>query len=286
MKLLSDAFKAALEKEVLTLTWCWLVERKDGVKLGFTAFDLPLLIDGVVYQPTTGFSPGAIQTSQGTDNIDTQNLAGILDATGISERDLNAGLHDCAKVRIFLVDYTNSPTDIDLVPPRHLEMSMGLFSGIKKSDRGFEIQTKSKLSLMENNIGEATSQTCRTWLGSPACGVNLAPYTHNLTVTAIANNRIFAVDGDLADKYFDRGRLIFTSGENNGVERDIAFYVANQIILLEPLPFAVFPGDTLTAIAGCAKTKLACLRYNNVRRFQGEPDIPTNDKIIDTPTER
>ena len=255
-------------------------------KLGFTSFDLPLEIDGVVYRPTTGFSKSAIQISQGTENGDSQDLGGILDATGISARDLTAGFYDCATVRIFLVDYTSLPTNLDLVPPQHLEMPTGLFSGIKRNPRGFTIQTKSKLSLLENNIGEITSQTCRATFGDADCGVNLTPYSQNLEVTAITNNRIFTIDGNLPPKYFDGGRLTFTGGENDGVERDIVFYVNKQMVLLEPMPFNVFPGDTLTAVAGCAKTKLACLRYNNVRRFQGEADVPTEDKIVDTPTQR
>ncbi|MGK7895278.1 MAG: DUF2163 domain-containing protein, partial [Xenococcus sp. (in: cyanobacteria)] len=59
MKILDPAFQEAISLPITTITWCWLIERLDGVKLGFTSFDLPLTIDGIVYEPTIGFAPSA-----------------------------------------------------------------------------------------------------------------------------------------------------------------------------------------------------------------------------------
>lgn len=283
MKSLNSAFKIALSHTTLTLAWCWLIERSDGIKLGFTSFDLPLEIDGITYHGITGFTPGAAQQSIGLDRLDSQNLIGILDNTQISSKDLSLGLYDGAKVRRFLVDYTDLPTDLDATNPKHLELPWSFFASIKRNPYGFEVQTSDDLSLLDNQVGKTTSQTCRTNLGSATCRVNLANYTHNLRVTGAVNDRILTVNGNLRDKYFDDGRLTFTSGLNDNLRSDIAFYKDNKIILFNPTPFTIAVGDTLTAIAGCAKTKLACIKYNNFINFQGEPDIPTTDLAINTP---
>ena len=51
MKTLDPVFQNAITQKVTTIAWCWLIERLDGVKLGFTSFDLPLPIDGVIPNP-------------------------------------------------------------------------------------------------------------------------------------------------------------------------------------------------------------------------------------------
>ena len=284
MKVLDPTLKEALSQKTLTLAWCWLITRVDGQQLGFTSLDVSFVIDGVTYLGTTGFNPGAAQQSQGVDRLDSQNLKGILDNSGISKAEIQSGIFNNAQVRKFLVDYTNLPSTLNLDPPKHLELSVSYIGSIKQNSLGYELQTKDNLSKLDNQIGTTTSKTCRANLGDDRCRVDLAPYTHNLTVTGVINRRIFNVDGSLADKYFDRGRLQFSSGANNRLHRDIAFYVGNQIVLFQPAPFDITIGDTLTAIAGCAKTKLACIRFGNFANFDGEPDIPVTDIAVNTPT--
>ncbi|MFM6006729.1 MAG: phage BR0599 family protein, partial [Sphaerospermopsis kisseleviana] len=43
---------------------------------------------------------------------------------------------------------------------------------------------------------------------------------------------------------------------------------------------SVQAGDTLTAVAGCAKTIDACKSFNNIINYQGEPHIPGEDKFL------
>ena len=129
---------------------------------------------------------------------------------------------------------------MSLNPPKHLELPAGHLAESKRSSLGYEIKVKSDLSFLDNQIGETTSKTCRADLGDDRCRANLAPFTHSLNIVAVTNNRVFDIDGSLPDKYFDRGRLRFTSGINNGIYRDIGFYFGNKIILSPvPAPFKV-----------------------------------------------
>lgn len=256
--------------------------------LGFTSLDLPFVIDGVTYLPYTGFDPGAAQTSNDLGSVDSQQLKGLLGASGISKSELASGIYEYATVRRFLVDYTNLPNSLSLNPPKHLELPSGHLAESKRNPLGYEIKVKDDLSYLDNQIGVTTTKTCRANLGDDRCRVDLAPFTHNLTVIATGSRRSFDIDGTLPAKYFDRGRLQFTSGANNGLHRDIGFYFGNKIILSPvPAPFEIAVGDTIRAVAGCSKTKLACItKFRNFANFVGEPDVPTTDLAVDTPKKR
>jgi hypothetical protein len=61
----STTLKTHLTAEVTTLALCWKVVRKDGVTSGFTSFSRDLVVDGITYKASTGFTPTAIETSAG-----------------------------------------------------------------------------------------------------------------------------------------------------------------------------------------------------------------------------
>ena len=246
---LDPTFKASLSKIPSTICWCWLITRRDGGMIGFTSLDVPIAIGGVTYYGTTGFNPGAAQQSQGVDKVDSQTLKGILDRSGISKADLSSGIYDGAQVRRFLVDYTNLPSSLDLDPAKHRELPIALIGSKKQNNLGYELQIKDLISKLDNKIGTVTTKTCRANLGDGNCGVDLAPFTHNLSVTGGNDRRVFSIDGNFANQYFDQGRLQFTSGANQGLHLDIAYYTNNQIILAVPAPFAIAPGDNITELS-------------------------------------
>ncbi|MEL6493930.1 MAG: DUF2163 domain-containing protein [Cyanobacteria bacterium J06623_7] len=284
---LDPAFKESLTKAALSLCWCWLIIRRDGAMIGFTSFDLDLVIDDVTYRGTTGFDPGAAQTSSGVDKVDSQNLKGILDASGISKAEIDSGIYDGAIVRRFIVDYQNLPSSLATFPPKHRELPTSYIGSKKLNNLGYELQTKDLIGLLENQIGVVTTKRCRNNLGDNDCRKDLTNFTHGLTVTAVIDRRVFSVDGDLPDNYFDLGRLQFTGGANTGLHLDVIFYSDNQIVLSIPAPFEIAIGDTLTAVAGCDGTERTCIvRFQNYRNFMGEPKVPTTDLDLNTPSRR
>jgi uncharacterized phage protein (TIGR02218 family) len=288
VKSLDPNFKKALIQPNLTFCWCWLITRTDGLMVGFTSIDLELAIASVVYRPFTGFDPGAAQWSEGLDKTDSQTLAGILDQSGISRAELLSGVYTGAEVRRFLVNYLDPPVSFEISrtnPLKFIELPRGYIAEIKSNNLGYEIKVKDELSLLDRPIGTNTSMTCRCNLGDDRCRVNLTPFTWQVTVTEVESRRNFKILGNFPDNYFDRGRLKFTSGNNAQIHRDIGFHVGSSLILYEPLPFEINVGDTLTVISGCVKTELACVvKFRNFANFQGEPDIPTTDLAINTPS--
>ena len=93
-----------LDGELTTLAFCWKLERRDGICLGFTTHDRDVLVDGLSYRAAPGMLPSAISLSDGFD-AEALEVAGALTSDAISEKDLNEGRWDGAAVSIFLLDW-------------------------------------------------------------------------------------------------------------------------------------------------------------------------------------
>lgn len=81
-----------------------------------------------------------------------------------------------------------------------------------------------------------------------------------------------------ADGYFSLGRLVMTSGANNGVSRTIKIYAnaSGAVVLSHPFPNAIASGDTFTAFPGCDLTRGAngCTKFNNLVNYKGTDFVP------------
>lgn len=90
--------------------------------------------------------------------------------------------------------------------------------------------------------------------------------------TTLFNTNLTAVDDDFA-----LGRIVFTSGPNNGVSRGVKTYknASGAITLILPLPAAPAVGNTFTIYPGCDLTFNRCnTRFSNSIHFRGEDLIP------------
>ena len=93
-----------LQPDLTTIAFCWRIERRDGIALGFTTHDRDLAIDGLVYRAAPGMLPSAVALSDGFEP-DTLDVSGALTSDAISDADLKAGRWDGAAVTIFMVDW-------------------------------------------------------------------------------------------------------------------------------------------------------------------------------------
>ncbi len=83
--------------------------------------------------------------------------------------------------------------------------------------------------------------------------------------------------------YLAGGLVTWTSGLNQGLSMEILWYDpnTNHLRLFLNMPFLIANGDTFTFRPGCDKRRETCaLRYNNMDRFRGEPDLPGLDKAM------
>jgi hypothetical protein len=75
--------QAHLDSGTTALSWCWRIERADGIVFGFTEHDRPLEFGGVTYEPESGFAASEIRS--GTDlAVDSQEAEGVLTSDTIT----------------------------------------------------------------------------------------------------------------------------------------------------------------------------------------------------------
>jgi uncharacterized phage protein (TIGR02218 family) len=82
-----------------------------------------------------------------------------------------------------------------------------------------------------------------------------------------------------ADDYFAYGNLTMTSGDNDGISREVRSFSTGEFILFQPFPYDVEVGETYSVYAGCNKQLATCRdKFSNVINFQGFPDKPQRDE--------
>lgn len=255
-----------------TLAWCWKVSRRDGAVFGFTSVDTALLFQGVQYEAATGITPSAIA---GNADLAVRNLeaAGMLDSASITEADVVAGVWDGAAVEIFEVDYT------DLAAGRTL-LAVGTLGNLSTGRISFTAEIRGLAQAVQQPYGEVVQAGCRARFGDERCKFDVESLRVGFTVLALAGRRGFQTNDLDAD--FIGGEVTWVTGLNAGLRMEIREASLTTALLVLPMPYAVAPGDTGTAIPGCLKRRDEdCLaHYNNVINFRGEPDLPGNDKVL------
>lgn len=79
------------------------------------------------------------------------------------------------------------------------------------------------------------------------------------------------------------GRIVWTSGNNRGLDMPVLSNTATVITLAEDTPFKVQVGDEMEVYIGCDKTIARCNELGQVANFGGYPDIPGKDIMLDLP---
>lgn len=274
MKPLSPPLTNHLAQEVTTLATCWKLTRRDGTVLGFTEHDRNLLIDSITYLASSGFTPSAIASNTNL-AADSLALEGVLDADLITERDILAGLYDFAEIEIFMVNFADTSQG-------KLTLRRGTLGEISLQQQQFTAEIFGLTEQMAQVVGDLYSPSCRAKLGDDKCKVNLADFTVTGTLTGVTSSAVVSDDALMqAAGWFNFGRFTFTSGENNGLTREVKNFTGGQLTFALAFPYPIVIGDTYTLSAGCDKTSGTCkAKFTNLINFRGEPDVPGTDAML------
>ncbi len=266
-----------LTGELTTLAFCWRVERRDGVCLGFTSHDRDLAIGGLVYSSAPGMLPSAISVSDDFDSS-TLDVSGALTSDLIGEADLTAGRWDRAAVSLFMVDWEDPGGE-------RLNLARGELGDVTVKANGFEAELRGAAALLERAVAEQTSPECRAELGDRRCRVDMAGRTHVTRVTgAPEENVVELAEAPGAPGAYGFGRLRCIGGANSGLESAVARSEGAQLRLREPPPFAISVGDLVEIREGCDKSFATCrMRFANAENFRGEPHLPGMDLLTRYP---
>lgn len=271
---LETALGDRLAGELTSLAICWRLVRRDGVALGFTTHDKPLLINGLLYDSAPGMAPSAVVASDGLD-VDTMDVSGALSADAIRSDDLRDGRYDGAEVRLLVVDWRDPDAGQHLLARGHL----GTIDAGIGADTGFSATMRGLTAAFLRNRIEAYSPQCRAELGDWRCRVSLRGRMRRSSISQLEGDRVWisGLDASAAADYV-AGWLRITSGQLAGLERRIIAQEADALRLDEAIAAAV--GDQVEVHEGCDKQFATCSgRFGNALNFRGEPHVPGNDVL-------
>lgn len=264
-----------VEGDLTSLAFCWRVERRDGICLGFTSHDRDLIIGGLIYRAAPGMLPSAISVSDDFD-ASTLDVSGALASDSISETDLAAGRWDRAAVSLFMVDWEDPEGE-------RLALARGELGDVTVKANGFEAELRGPAALLERAVAEQTSPECRAGLGDRRCRVDMAGRVRVTRVVAAAAEAVVVV-AETCGPAFAFGRLRWIGGANSGLESLIAASDGAELLLQEPPPFPIEIGDPVEIREGCDKSFATCTgRFANGENFRGEPHLPGMDLLTRYP---
>jgi uncharacterized phage protein (TIGR02218 family) len=278
MKTAGSTLATHIVGETTTLATCWKVTRRDGAVFGFTDFDKDLTVDSLLYQARSGYTRSAIHTiaNLAVDNLDIESA---IDSETLSAADLRAGVWDGATVEIFLVNWANLANG-------KIILKRGTIGEVELKDTVFRAELRGLSQALSQQIVELYTPDCRADLGDSRCKINLAA----LTVTGtdhrrhrqarlyryIARRSCQLLERRFADLVERRKRR-----SQNGSE---GFRQRRRLHAVSAYAKHVAVGDNYSLRPGCDKKFSTCKdRYNNVKNFRGEPNVPGNDQVLAYP---
>jgi len=276
MKTISPALDAHLAQQQTSLATCWRAELTDGSILGFTSHDRDIVLNGLTYEASAGFSPTAIASNAdlAADNLE---LDGVLASPSITETDLQSGRWDFARITIQMVNWAD-------LSQGSLVQQVGTIGEVRVQRGQFTAELRGLAQQVQQQVGQIYSATCRAKFGDARCGVALGPLTVTATVTSVQSDRQFTATAlTQAANYFRLGLVTFTSGDNSGRAFEISTFASGGVVSLElPAPFVIQVGNTFTISPGCGKRFVEdCVgRWTNAINFRGEPYVPGVDEMV------
>ena len=285
MREIDPALQAKLDSGCTTLCRCWLVERADGERFGFTDHDRDLSFDGVTFLAGTGLDAAALQSSTGL-SVDNSQAVGALSSAGLLEDDIHGGRYDRAAVWQWYVDWTQ----VDL----RVLMFRGYLGEIRRAEGAFEAELRGLSEDLNRTVGKSYLYQCPRTLGDDKCGFDTSTFGYAVDTTVVqTDGRKGIVISEYAgqqDGWFEHGQVKWTGGAWIGHVAQIKFdrvrNGARHIEFWLETPFEIGLNDPVRVMAGCDKQPDTCqLKFNNFLNYRGFPHMPGEDWVTSYPAE-
>ena len=242
------------------------IERLDGTVIRFAESDEPLLVGGDTYAVVPGLALSAIKHTANGETPSCE-INAVHGSGGVFDsEDIDIGLFDGAKVRVYVVDRANLS--------RKGRVFNGSISTIQYDpiERSLNLQCKGPSANSRIVMTQKRSPMCRTDLFSSLCQLDKTDFDVSTTVARVVDAFTFTVTGPLAqaDGYFNQGVAVTA----DGVAIEVAKWVQSTQAITTYLPKSrvLSVGLGLTLYPGCDKTIATCkAKFNNTINFQGEP---------------
>ncbi len=173
---------------------------------GFTDHDTPLVVNGETYISFAGYQASAMQMSSdlSTNNMEVNAL--FRENGPVNRNDIEAGLWNFSAVTIFIVNYANLTMGT-------VVLSSGVLGQFTILNGRYVAELRGLAQLMQQEMGQQFSPTCRATLGDARCKVAIGPMTYSGTVGAVTGRTGISDTGltavGVATPYNDaQGRII------------------------------------------------------------------------------
>ncbi|MBB3769812.1 putative phage protein (TIGR02218 family) [Angulomicrobium tetraedrale] len=278
MRDLPAGLAAALATGATTLARCWRITRPDGGVIGITEHDEDLFVAGTIFRAAGGVTGSEEAAALGF-SVGGGEMSAALSSDLIDEGDLVAGRYDGAEVELMLADWS--------APSNFLRLRRGTIGEVRREGGAFTAELRALSSRLNIVRGRLFTGGCDADLGDARCKVALeGAYRGSGTVSAVEAASLLVAAGldGFAGGWFTQGRLIFTSGANQGFACEVKTHATAGVARLElwqrpPEPLGV--GDAFTVTAGCDKRFETCRdRFANALNFRGFPHMPGNDAVL------
>lgn len=261
-----------VQKELTTIAFCWRIERRDGLALGFSSHDRDLDIGGMRYRAAPGMLPSAIALSDGFD-ADSLEVEGALTLDAISGEDLGAGRWDGAAVTVIMADWEDPGAPA-------VALARGELGDVRMRRNGFEAELRGAVAALERPVAERTSPECRAELGDKRCRVDMAGRTRLVRIVGVPSATAIDIAIETTPGAYRYGRARWLSGRNCGLDSQVTAAEGNRLALRDAPHYPASAGDLIEIAEGCDKSLATCGgRFGNSLNFRGEPHLPGMDLL-------
>lgn len=274
--ILDDHLKTGLT----TICRCWKIVRRDGQVYGFTDHDRDLSFDGTLFEAGSGLNPTVLAQSTGL-AADNSEAVGALDASSLTEADIAAGLYDDAEVTAYLVNWADTSA--------FKVLFRGRVGEITRAGGVFRAEIRGLSEQLGQSKGRIFLKSCSAVLGDAVCGVDLnSPgYRVAAEVTKLPGGASITVaaSGNYEEGWFDRGLVRLASGAEFTIKRDVVAGTQREITFWQKPHRDIGIGEKVELIVGCDRRAKTCqLKFSNMANFQGFPDLPNGDFVMQSPS--
>ncbi len=285
MKSMTAAMQAYITQNTVVLTTLILIQRTDGLLLGFSSWDVPIYYNSQSYLPAIAMNPSGVKTNADL-TTDQMDIIGAIDSVYITEADIEGGRFDNAIVTVMKVN----PNDLSMGAIIEL---VGTIGQVQYGEQNFQADINSLGNVLSQQIGDIVTPTCRVkQLGDYQCKVNLANYQTSATIATVVDRKTLTFASSKPTAYYDYGMVRFASkgsggGNNYSINAEIKTSVSSgsvmTVTLQEYLPFPASVGDAVTLEAGCDRRPITCRnKFSNLVNIHSEPYVPGSDYLLTT----
>lgn len=269
-----------MQSGATTVCRCWKIDRKDGVTLGFTDHDEDIRFDDVVFHADSGLTASALDLATGL-SVDNTEAVGLLDSDLLTETDIKQGKFDGAQVMSWIVNWAS--------PDQRAVVFRGSIGEICWGSGEFRAELRGLSEPLGQSRGRVFQKPCSAVLGDARCGVDIGGQAFRVEaiVDRVVSNSVLTVTAPSGypDRWFERGRLEWPEGQVSVIKMDDLKDGVRKITLASTLHQAPEIGASVTLVAGCDRRSETCrVKFNNVKNFQGFPDIPGEDWMTQLPS--